>query len=158
VYDHEGIVSLLSERFFTEEGAHIPTHFIDDPAPRPTRAFSPFNEDELDMLLRATANKSAPGTSGIGWYMLKKGWDAVKDHLISVFNTCCHVGHHLAWWKEAKVVAIPKPDKVDYSLPKSHRPISLLETMSKLMEKAVAKRMQYDIVKFELIQANQFGG
>jgi hypothetical protein len=55
-------------------------------------------------------------------------------------------------------VAIPKPDKLDYSLPKAHRPISLLETMSKLLEKAVTKRMQHDIVKHELIHANQFGG
>jgi hypothetical protein len=30
--------------------------------------------------------------------------------------------------------------------------------MSKLLEKAVAKRMQHDIIKYELIHANQFGG
>jgi hypothetical protein len=45
-----------------------------------------------------------------------------------------------------------------YSLPKTHHPISLLETMSKLIEKAVTKCMQHDIVKFELIHMNQFGG
>jgi hypothetical protein len=63
-----------------------------------------------------------------------------------------------ARWKEAVVVVIPKPGKTDYSRAKAHRPISLLETMSKLMEKAVAKRFQYDIVKHELIPTNQFGG
>ena len=56
------------------------------------------------------------------------------------------------------MVAIPKPDKPDYSHAKAHRPISLLETMSKLLEKAVAKRFQHDIVKHELIPTNQFGG
>jgi hypothetical protein len=55
-------------------------------------------------------------------------------------------------------MAIPKPDKPDYSWPKAHRPISLLETMSKLLEKVVAKQMQHNIVKHELIHANQFGG
>jgi hypothetical protein len=55
-------------------------------------------------------------------------------------------------------MAIPKLDKPDYSLPKAHRPISLLKTMSKLLEKVVAKCMQYNIVKYELIHANQFGG
>jgi hypothetical protein len=68
------------------------------------------------------------------------------------------LSHHPAHWKEAKVVAIPKLDKPDYSLPKAHRPISLLETMSKLLEKVVAKRMQHDIVAHELIHTNQFGG
>jgi hypothetical protein len=158
VYDHEGMASLLSARFFSEEGTPIPMSFEDDPAPRETREFLPFGESELLSLLRVTANKSAPGSSGIGWSLLKKGWEAVKDHLITAYNACLVLGHHPARWKEAKVVAIPKLDKLDYSLPKAHRPISLLETMSKLLEKAVAKRMQHDIVKNELIHANQFGG
>jgi hypothetical protein len=158
VYDHEGMASLLSARFFAEEGDPIPTTFADDPAPRVTREFLPFGESELYSLLRTMANKSAPGSSGIGWSLLKKGWGAVKDHLILVYNACMILGHHPARWKEAKVVAIPKPDKPDYSLPKAHHPISLLETMSKLLEKAVAKRMQHDIVKHELIYTNQFGG
>jgi hypothetical protein len=53
---------------------------------------------------------------------------------------------------------IPKLDKPNYSLPKAHRPISLLETMSKLLEKAVAKHMQHNIVVHKLIHTNQFGG
>jgi hypothetical protein len=157
-YKHEELASLLLEHFFAEEGEPIPVHFHDDPEPRPLHQFNPFTESELDKLLRQMANKLAPGSSGIGWSILKKGWGAVKDHLIFIYNACFTLGHHPARWREAKVVAIPKPDKPDYSLPKAHRPISLLETMSKLLEKAIAKQMQYDIVKYELIQANQFGG
>jgi hypothetical protein len=158
VYDHEGMASLLSTRFFTEEGDPIPTRFHDDPPPRTPHTFHKFSEEELTPLLKATANKSAPGSSGIGWSLLKKGWAVVKDHLVGVFNACLILGHHPAHWKEAKVVAIPKPDKPDYSLPKAHRPISLLKTMSKLLEKAVAKCMQHNIVAHELIHTNQFGG
>jgi hypothetical protein len=157
VHGHEEMATLLSDHFFTEEGEPIPTHFLDDPTPRPTQPFTPFTESELDKLLKLTANKSAPGSSGIGWNLLKKGWGAVKDHLILIYNSCLLLGRHLAWWREAKVVVIPKPDKPDYSLPKAHWPISLLETMSKLLEKAIAKQMQYDIVKYKLIQPNQFG-
>jgi hypothetical protein len=137
-FEHEELASLLSEWFFAEEGNPIPPQFHDDPAPRAARPFVPFDEEELGVLLKQTANKSAPGTSGIGWFLLKRGWDAVKDHLLAVYNACFHLGHHPARWREAKVVVIPKPDKPDYSLPKAHRPISLLETMSKLLEKAVA--------------------
>jgi retron-type reverse transcriptase len=126
--------------------------------PRAARSFASFGESKLWRLLKVMANKSAPGSSGIGWSMLKKGWEAVKDHLILAYNSCLFLGHHPARWREAKVVAIPKPDKPDYSLPKAHRPILLLETMSKLLEKAVTKRMQHDIIKYELIHANQFGG
>jgi hypothetical protein len=146
VYDHEEMASLLSAHFFAEEGTHIPTSFHNDPPPLPPHPFHPFTEVELELLLRATTNKSAPGSSGIGWNLLKKGWGATKDHLVEVYNACLLLSHHPAQWKEAKVVAIPKPDKPDYSLPKVHRPISLLETMSKLLEKVIAKRMQHDIV------------
>ena len=78
--------------------------------------------------------------------------------LTSVYNTCIHLGHHPGRWKEATVVVIPKPDKPDYSVAKAHRPISLLETLSKLLEKAVAKRFQHDIVEHELVPSVQFGG
>ena len=56
------------------------------------------------------------------------------------------------------VVMIPKPDKPDYSQPKVHRPISLLETMSKLMEKVIAQCFQHDLVELELVRTTQFGG
>jgi hypothetical protein len=121
VYEHEEIASLLSERFFAEEDSSpIPLHFPDDPAPREVRSFTPFSEAELDTLLRATANKLAPSSSGTGWSLLKRGWGVVKDHLLPIYNACFMLGHHPACWKKAKVVAIPKPDKPDYSLPKVH--------------------------------------
>jgi hypothetical protein len=56
------------------------------------------------------------------------------------------------------VVVIPKADKPDYSAAKVYQPISLLENLSKLLEKAVAKRFQHDIVTHELIPSTQFGG
>jgi hypothetical protein len=157
VYKHEELALLLSKCFFAEENKPIPTHFQDDPEPQPARPFILFTESELDKFLRLMANQSAPGSSGIRWSLLKKGWGAVKDYFLLIYNSCFILGHHPAQWREAKVMAFPKLDKLDYSLPKAHRPISLLETMGKLLEKAVARRMQYDIVKYELIQANQFG-
>jgi hypothetical protein len=157
-YDHEQMASLLSERFFAKDEGNVPTHFTDDPPPRPPRPFAPFGKEELLDLLKQTSNKSAPGISGIGWDLLKRGWPHCDDLLTNVYSACIRLGHHPIKWKEATVVVIPKPNKPDYSLAKAHRPISLLETLSKLMEKAVAKRFQYDIVKEGLIDTNQFGG
>ena len=59
--------------------------------------------------------------------------------LIAVFEACLVLGHHLAIWKQATVTVIPKPGKTDYTHAKAHCPISLLETMSKLLEKIIAK-------------------
>ena len=116
-------------------------------------------------MLMETSNSSAPGFSGIGYQLLKQacvGWDKVWEGLsgtlISVYNACLSLGHHPAIWKQAMVTVIPKPDKPDYTRAKAHHPISLLETMSKLLEKIIAKRMQHEIVAHELIPTNQFGG
>jgi hypothetical protein len=64
-FDHEIMADTLSRRFFAETRDTIPESFPDDPAPKEARPFPPFNEDELYDLLKATANKSAPGGSGI---------------------------------------------------------------------------------------------
>ena len=157
-FDHEEMAGLLSARFFVEESSNILIKFEDDPEPRKPRPFYAFEEGELEEMLKQTKNNSAPGTSGIRWSLLKRGWPFVGELLANIFTACVCLAHHPPHWKEAKVVVIPKPDKADYSLAKAHRPISLLEAMSKLMEKAIAKRMQHDIVAHKLIPANQFGG
>lgn len=157
-FSHEDMAHMLAERFFTEEGRPIPTSFADDPPARPTREFAPLVDEELERQLKLTANNSAPGSSGIGWLILKKAWPVIKENLTNIYNACLTLGYHPVRWKEAMVVVIPKPGKDDYLVAKAHRPISLLETMSKLLEKAVAKRFQHDLVAHELVASTQFGG
>jgi hypothetical protein len=157
-FKHEVMAETLSQQFFAEDQGTIPWHFADDPPPHEARAFHPFVEDELFALLKAAASKSAPGSLGIGWDLMKKGWSHMSKLLTNIYNACTSLGHHPMRWKEATVVVIPKPDKPDYSAAKAYWPISLLENLSKLLEKAVAKCFQHDIVTHKLIPTNQFGG
>ena len=157
-FDHDTMTDLLADRFFAKDLGTVPLHFPDDPPARPTRPFSPITKEEAHALLSHTKNASAPGSSGIGWELLKQGWSHIDDALTEVFNACITLGYHPPTWKSAVVVVIPKPDKPDYTLPKAHRPISLLETMSKLLEKVIAQQFQHDIVEYELIPTTQFGG
>src|SRR6266702_2507512 len=157
-FEHEEMAAALSDRFFTEDTGKIEPVFKDDPPPHERRKFPPLTEEELTDLLMLALNKSAPGNSGVGWELLKWGWGSAGETLTNVYNSCLVLGHHPPRWKQVVVAVIPKPDKPDYTLTKAHRPISLLENMSKLLEKAVAKRIQHDIVKFELVPTTQFGG
>ena len=156
-YGHQDMANLLSERFFAEPNV-IPMSFHDDPAPRPTREFVDFSEDEIYLQLKATKNSSAPGESGIGYLLLKRAWPHISHILTPLYSACVRQGYHPVRWKSATVVVIPKPNKTNYSSAKAHQPISLLETMSKLLEKAIAKRMQHEIVKHDLVPTIQFGG
>ena len=157
-YDHHEMADMLAERFFTPDSGPIPTRFDDDPEARAEWPHEEFNMEELERLLKETSNSSAPGSSGIGWLLVKRAWPVIDEVLTSVYNACVALGYHPGRWKEATVVVILKPDKPDYSVAKAHRPISLLETLSKLLEKAVAKRFQHDIVEHKLVPSSQFGG
>ena len=55
-------------------------------------------------------------------------------------------------------VIIPKLDKPAYNTPKAFRPIVLLNTLGKLIEKMVARQLQFDAVKYGILHSNQLGG
>ena len=151
------MADLLSTCFFAEPNI-IPLRFPDDPPPHSPRPFVDFSTEEIECLLKDTKNSSALGESGISYLLLKKAWPSIDMCLMSIFTACLKLGYHPVRWKSATVVVIPKPNKSNYSNPKAHQPISLLETMSKLLEKVITKRFQHDIVAHNLVPTIQFGG
>jgi hypothetical protein len=91
----------------------------------------------------------------MGYTLLKWVHAACPDLLTELFNLSIDAGTHP--WKTATVVAINKPNKLDYSQPKAYRPISLLECTGKVLEKIVAKRFNCDIAQHNLLLMTQFG-
>jgi len=55
-------------------------------------------------------------------------------------------------------VILPKPNKANYSLPKSYRVISLLNCLGKVLEKILATRLSYLAETGDLLQDSQIGG
>jgi hypothetical protein len=55
-------------------------------------------------------------------------------------------------------VVLRKPGKPDYSLPGAYRPISLLNTLGKLLEAVMARRLSFFAEKYGLLPDTQFGG
>ena len=56
------------------------------------------------------------------------------------------------------MVIIPKPNKLLYNSPKSFRPIVLLNTLGKLIEKVIGERIQFHVVANNFIHLSQLGG
>jgi ribonuclease HI len=73
--------------------------------------------------------------------MIKHLTESALIHLLAIFNDCWSQGFFPQCWKSAVTVTIPKPGKNLDEL-KSYRPISLLSTVGKLLERIVSTRLQ----------------
>lgn len=73
------------------------------------------------------------------------------------YNTSLELSHIPQRWKTARIVTLRKPSKADYTLPKAFRLISLLPTISKGLEAAVAARLSYITETHNLLPDNHFG-
>ena len=99
-----------------------------------------FTEYEQKIALSKLRN-SAAGEDKIENCMLKHATGTANILTRELINTSWSLGRLPAKWKIAKQVAIPKPD----TNPKEFRPISLLPTISKVMESMVTNRLTKQI-------------
>jgi len=114
----------------------------------------------MQNLLKACSNVSAPGPDHITWWHLKLilADNTYAVEILSLANACLLLHHWPRHFKELVSVIIPKPGKPAYNTPKVFRPIVLLNTLSKLIEKIVVRRLQFDAVKHGILHPNQLGG
>ena len=52
------------------------------------------------------------------------------------------------------MIIIPKPNKSLYDLPKSFRPIVLLNTLGKLIQKVIGERIQFHVIANNFIHSS----
>ncbi|CAI6362906.1 unnamed protein product [Macrosiphum euphorbiae] len=97
----------------------------------------------------------APGLDGITAGMLRKAWPLIKDTTTQLMNKCLENAKFPDCWKVSRLVIIPKSGKKDKSNPKSYRPISLLPTMSKALERLIITRLESETSLNEI--GNQHG-
>jgi len=81
----------------------------------------------------------APGTDEVTFQAWRHMFLATKTWIKNIYQASLDLKCLPTTWKMAKIVVIQKPNKLDYSLPKAYRPISLLMTISKGLEAIVAR-------------------
>jgi Endonuclease/Exonuclease/phosphatase family./Reverse transcriptase (RNA-dependent DNA polymerase). len=133
---------------------------LDEVPRQATRSWVPFSMLEMQEALKACSNVSAPGPDHITWRYLKfiLADDTCAIGILSLANSCVVLQHWPSHFKESVSVIIPKPGKPAYDTPKAFRPIVLLNTLGKLIEKMIARRLQFDAVKYGVLHSNQLGG
>ncbi|CAK9795846.1 Probable RNA-directed DNA polymerase from transposon X-element [Anthophora plagiata] len=103
-----------------------------------------------------TTKSSAPGPDNIPNILLKMLPESGISHLLKIFN-CIWI--HKVFpdnWRKAIVIPILKPNK-DKQKSESYRPISLTNTMCKLLEKIINKRLRWYLETNNLLTPIQYG-
>lgn len=113
-----------------------------------------FTPGEIWNELRRLPNNSAPGLDQVSNRALKHSGKKVVTYLCEIFNACARMEYFPRPWKHALIVMLPKPGK-NPTIPNNHRPISLLNSMGKILEKLILNRLKIHIMP--KIRPEQFG-
>ena len=94
---------------------------------------------EVKSVLKALATGKASGPNGLNNRVLKELANEISEPFCSLFNYSLSLGSFPTHWKDANISHIPKKD--DLSLLTNYRPVSLLNSESKIFERLVFKRL-----------------
>ena len=98
----------------------------------------PTNQTEISKLLSSMPNKTRSGHDDISNCFLKKLGTSITYPLSLVFNQSMQEGSFPEMMKQADVIPLHKSK--DKAQTNNYRPISLLPTISKVLEKIIYKR------------------
>ncbi|KAI3014160.1 hypothetical protein CBS147347_11515 [Aspergillus niger] len=120
--------------------------------------WQPITELEVYRSLQAAKSSTAPGEDGLPMLIWKRLWRHLGNLITRIFAASIDLGYHPRKWRSARIVVLRKPGKSDYSIPGAYRPISLLNTLGKLLEAVMARRLSYLAEHYGLLPDTQFGG
>jgi len=124
------------------------------------QSWSPFSSHEFKSAILKCTDSSAPGPDKMSWRHWKLIFtnDDCLSKIINIADACINLGHWPEYFKISTTVVIPKPNKQSYDNPKAFRPIILLNSLGKLIKKAIAKRLQFTVAANDFIHPCQLGG
>lgn len=103
--------------------------------------------------------RKAPGPDQIPNEVLKLISGEIVNYLELIFNDSLELGHYPLHFKESVVVILRKHGgNRDYTSPKNYWPISLLNTIGKIMEAILATRISFMATAHSLLPTSHFGG
>ena len=96
--------------------------------------------EEYKKALKRLNDRSAPGLDGIPVKFIKNT-KAVESILIDFYNKILKFGIHPVTWKTHLVQAVFKKNRTSILSEKDYRPITLISTLSKLLEGIITERI-----------------
>lgn len=130
-------------------------HDFDTPSQLSSFVLFETDEDEIHTTLMNLKTSSAPGHDNIPTHFLKMAKTELVPILTHLVNLCFDSGTFPSLLKESLITPIYKGgDEGDVG---NYRPISVLPSISKILEKLINKRLLKYLDKFNILSESQFG-
>lgn len=113
-----------------------------------------FSPGEVKNTIRSLPSKKAPGPDQISNSALKRINNKGILYITQIFNGCAKHEYFPSRWKLAEVIILPKLGK-NLKIATNHRPISLINTMSKILERLILNRL--NIYLYPKLRPEQYG-
>lgn len=109
---------------------------------------TPYNPtyEEVKRAIWGIKPNKAPGLDCITAGILRKAWPVIGRRISEVFRSALQKSIFPESWKEANVVLLLKDINKDKNEVKSYRPVSLLPTLSKALEKLMVNKMETEVL------------
>ena len=117
----------------------------------------PITSEELRRTIRNIRVAAAPGLDRVSALCLRKCLLILLPWLLLISNASLAFAYFPRAWRRARVIALKKPGKTSYSVPRSYRPISLLSNLGKVLEKLVNRRIMGKLERTHALAPHQFG-
>ena len=121
-----------------------------------TRNDPPFSIQEINRIIDKLNVKKAPGPDGITNALIKSIHAFHKFFFPTLFNKCLSFNIFPTAFKKGQLILFLKPGKDPNNI-SSYRPIILLNTIGKILEKLLTQRINYYIEKTKWISDKQHG-
>lgn len=96
---------------------------------------------EIKRICKKLSCRKAPGKDFITNLAIKNLPRKAVTCMVKIFNSSLHLQHYPSIWKHATIITIPKLHK-NPQIPKNRRPISLLSTVGKVLERIILNRIR----------------
>ena len=116
---------------------------------------NPTDEEEIFRIVNSLKNKKSYGSDEISNNLLKLIIPYIINPLVHIFNISLLTGVFPSDMKIAKVIPIYKKD--DSTLLSNYRPVSILSSFSKILERLVYNRLSSFLILHTLLNPSQYG-
>uniref|UniRef100_A0A1Y1NIN0 Reverse transcriptase domain-containing protein n=1 Tax=Photinus pyralis TaxID=7054 RepID=A0A1Y1NIN0_PHOPY len=145
------IVNKISDHF----GSNLSKECTISESATQSMFFTSVSSDEVIEIISSLPNKNSTGLDEVPVSAIKYCKELIAPHITNIINVSIKEGQFPSALKLASVTLLHK--KGDPSDVANYRPIAVLSTFSKIIEKVVAKRVYSYLNKFQLITNCQHG-